>query len=264
MQEIFFSLLNYQISIYILNSHDVEEVEFYDDADFVVENATQQQMNGFVNNAISERNFPQHQPSLPLMLNLQELQKLIEQNEQILNQEKLLKSEARISPLLVQSLLDEISAMRKSMQIIETEIEEFSSEKSQFSNDNTVNKVLNDQETPYHIVENKSPTVPLNNSNFEYTIEVLDINDIRRCDVDVFDSRMSFQDQIANIEVVQQLEVVQGKSRSRKSTFEMMQKILNPLISKNPLILLTSIFKKIRVCGVAISTAWLSERKPSI
>lgn len=132
--------------------------------------------------------------------NSQELQKLIELNEHMLNEQKLLKNEAKMSQLLVQSFSDEFSAMRKSMQLIESKIETLITDRAQFealSNETVVDKkkILNGSGTqPYFIIEtqegnaSEGASLSLNGSNLEYTVEELD-------DSGRSTSRMSYHDQ---------------------------------------------------------------------
>lgn len=172
--------------------------------------------------------------------NSQELQKLIELNEQMLNEQKLLKSEARMSQLLVQSLSDEFSAMRKSMQVIESKIEAFSSERAQFdliSKETAENKkVLNGQETqPYYIVNapdgnnSGNATLPLNNSNLEYTIEELEADDSGRST-----SRMSFHDQTSMMSNSSIDFSISKNHRSRSSSnFSLNSSSSTPIIARS-------------------------------
>ena len=132
----------------------------------------------------------------------QEIQKLIELNEHMLNEQKLLRNEAKTNQLLMQSYTDEFSAMRKSMQFIESKVEILVSERGQFNQiatDSTLNKkkILNGSGTqPYYIIEtqegnaNESASLSLNGSNLEYTVEELEADDSGRST-----SRMSYHDQ---------------------------------------------------------------------
>lgn len=129
--------------------------------------------------------------------NSQELQKLIELSELMLTEQKLLKSEAKLNQLLVQSFSDEFSAMRKSMQAIEGKIETLISERGlsdQIMHEPTTNKkkILNGSTTaqPYFIIETQEGNVSENASLSlnEYTVEQLD-------DSGRSTSRMSYHDQ---------------------------------------------------------------------
>ena len=137
-------------------------------------------------------------------LQIQELQKLIELSEHVLNEQKLLKNEAKMSRLLVESFSDEFSAMRKSMQLIENKVETLIHERGQFEqidNASTVSgskkKILNGSgSAPYFIIEHQegsasgNASLSLNGSNLEYTVEEIDGDDSGRSG-----SRISFHDQ---------------------------------------------------------------------
>lgn len=131
----------------------------------------------------------------------QELQKLIEMNENMVAEQKLLKNEAKMSRLLVESFSDEFSAMRKSMQMIESKIETLLTERGQFDPIAepaavlSKKKILNGSGTqPYYIIETQdgqvSGNASMNGSNLEYTVEEFENDDSGRST-----SRMSFQDQ---------------------------------------------------------------------
>lgn len=129
----------------------------------------------------------------------QELQKLLELNEHVLSEQKLLKNEANLTRLLIQSFSDEFSAMRKSMQAIEGKVESFVTEPATFqqvSQDSVMEKkkILNGSGTqPYYIIQAEGPpseSTSLNGSNLEYTVEELEADESIRST-----SRMSFHDQ---------------------------------------------------------------------
>lgn len=128
---------------------------------------------------------------------IQELQKLIELNEHILNEQKLMKNEAKMCRLLVESFSDEFSAMRKSMQMIETKIETLIVEREQIPSEQPKKKILNGSGSqPYYIIEtqdghpSENASLSLNGSNLEYTVEELEADDSGRST-----SRMSYHDQ---------------------------------------------------------------------
>lgn len=132
---------------------------------------------------------------------IQELQKLIELNEHMLSEQKSMRNEANMSRMIIETFSDEFSAMRKSMQMIESKIEGLANERAQFDqpNDSSVNKkkILNGSGTqPYYIIEaqegnaSENASLSLNGSNLEYTVEELDADDSGRST-----SRMSYHDQ---------------------------------------------------------------------
>ena len=133
---------------------------------------------------------------------IQELQRLIELNEQMLSEQKSLKSETKMSRLLVESFNSEFSSMRKSMQDIQTRFESLVTDRSQYDatqNDSTQHKkkILNGSGTqPYFIIEtqdanaSENASLSLNGSNMEYTVEELEADDSGRST-----SRMSYHDQ---------------------------------------------------------------------
>lgn len=133
---------------------------------------------------------------------IQELQKLIELSELMLSEQKLLKNEAKMSRLIVESFSDEFSAMRKSIQSIEVKVETLCDQR-QFDlipNEPSADKkkILNGSGTqPYtYIIESQEGTasgnasLSLNGSNLEYTVEELEADDSGRST-----SRMSYHDQ---------------------------------------------------------------------
>lgn len=129
-----------------------------------------------------------------------ELQKLLELNEHVLNEQKLLKNEANLTRLLIQSFSDEFSAMRKSMQAIEGKVESILTEPATFQqvpqdSMDEKKKILNGSGTqPYYIIQAEGTTseggTSLNGSNLEYTLEELEgVENVRSA------SRISFHDQ---------------------------------------------------------------------
>lgn len=142
---------------------------------------------------------------------IHELQRLIELNEHILNEQKLMKHEAKLNRTLVESFSDEFSAMRKSMQMIESKFENLTPERQQFDvcsvqqNEGITRKVmsskiLNGSGThPYFIIEaasdveqpEKNSSLTLNGSNLEYTVEEMTEAD----DSGRSTSRLSYHDQ---------------------------------------------------------------------
>jgi BEN domain len=135
---------------------------------------------------------------------IHELQKLIELNEHVLSEQKLLKNEAKMSRLLVESFSDEFSTMRKSMQSIENKVERFIQDYSQLdkvdivaATSGTKKKILNGSGTaPFFIIEHQegnaseNASLSLNGSNLEYTVEEIEGDDSGRSA-----SRMSYHDQ---------------------------------------------------------------------
>jgi hypothetical protein len=136
---------------------------------------------------------------------IRELQKLVEINEHILNEQKALKNEAKMNRFLLESFSDEFSAIRKSIQAIETKFENVSYERPQFEalpQEMEKKKVLNgsatqqQQQQPYFIIETavqdaENASMSLTNgSNVEYTVEELQADDSERST-----SRISYHDQ---------------------------------------------------------------------
>lgn len=131
---------------------------------------------------------------------IQELQKLLETNERVLTEQKLIKNEVNLTRILIQSFSDEFSAMRKSMQAIEGRVDSFANERAQFvpiAQDSVIDKkkILNGSGTqPYYIIQtgegHTSESTSLNGSNLEYTVEELEADESVRST-----SRMSFHDQ---------------------------------------------------------------------
>lgn len=133
---------------------------------------------------------------------IQELQKLIELSEHVLNEQKSLKNEAKMSRLLVESFSDEFTAMRKSMKLIENKVETLIQDRGQLEQDESVStvngnkkKILNGSGTaPYFIIEHQeaseNASLSLNGSNLEYTVEEIEGDDSGRSA-----SRISYHDQ---------------------------------------------------------------------
>lgn len=122
-----------------------------------------------------------------LQLKIQELQKLIELNEHILQEQKSLKNEASMSRSIIQSFSDDFTAMRKTMQSIEVKVDSLSHNSSQFSlipNESVDEKKKELNGSEVFFIENA------NVSNMEYTVTEFDGDDSGRST-----SRMSFHDQ---------------------------------------------------------------------
>lgn len=139
-----------------------------------------------------------------MQMKMMELQKLIELNEQMLSEQKLIKNEASMGRLLIESFSEEFVAMRKSMQVIETKIESLSNERGQFEaiahdQEVTLNKkkILNGSGQQVYYIEattNNSENASFSSLNQsavdEYTVEELVADDSGRST-----SRMSYHDQ---------------------------------------------------------------------
>lgn len=127
-----------------------------------------------------------------LQVKIQELQKLIELNEHILREQKNLKNEANMSRSIIQSFSDEFSAMRKTMQSIESKFENVANNHTgQFSvipNETTdeKKKLLNGSESQLFFIDAQDAS----GSNLEYTVAEYEGDDSGRST-----SRMSFHDQ---------------------------------------------------------------------
>lgn len=133
-----------------------------------------------------------------LLEKIQELQKLIELNEMILNEQKLVKNETKMNRLLLESFSDEFSAMRKSIQTMEGKFEYSTNERPiNDSQDMKKEKILNGSNNhPYIIFEQHpestvaSENASINGNNIEFTVEEIDADDSGRST-----SRMSYHDQ---------------------------------------------------------------------
>jgi hypothetical protein len=130
---------------------------------------------------------------------LQEIQKLLEMSEMILNEQKLMKNEAKMNRLLVESFSDEFSAMRKSIQTMEGKLDLLAPERSQMEQleeQPKKTKLINGSNTqPYFIIEQQDSNVAsenasINGNNIEYTVEEIEADDSGRST-----SRMSYHDQ---------------------------------------------------------------------
>lgn len=129
---------------------------------------------------------------------IQELQKLIELSEHMLSEQKLLKNEAMMSRLLVESFSDEFSAMRKSMQMVESKVESLLTERGQYDTitsepTTAVKKKLLNGSNPFYIIEgngSENASLSFNGSAVEYTVEELEAEDSGRST-----SRLSYHDQ---------------------------------------------------------------------
>lgn len=136
---------------------------------------------------------------------MQELQRLIELNQLMLSEQKLLKNEVKMNRSIVDSFFNEFAAMRTSMKAIEEKIDVLSEQRAQFEaieEDQQMGhekkKILNGSTTqPYtYIIESQeggasgNASLSLTGSNLEYTVEELDADDSGRST-----SRMSYHDQ---------------------------------------------------------------------
>lgn len=125
-----------------------------------------------------------------LQVKIQELQKLIELNEHILREQKCLKNEANLSRSIIQSFSDEFSAMRKTMQSIESKVDVVAtSHSTQFAvipneSSDDKKKTPNGSESQLFFIDNA------NGSNLEYHVAEYEGDDSGRST-----SRMSYHDQ---------------------------------------------------------------------
>lgn len=132
---------------------------------------------------------------------MMELQRLLELTEHMLNEQKTLKNEAKMSRLVVESFADEFSAMRKSVQAIEGKVENLITERPHYpstSESSAKKKILNGSGTqPFYIIEqheggpSENASLSLNGSNLEYTVEEYEAGG----DDSGRNSRMSYHDQ---------------------------------------------------------------------
>lgn len=128
-----------------------------------------------------------------------EIIRLLELNEHLLNEQKLLRNDTKVNRLLVEGYADEFSALRNSMKLIESKFENMMEERHQYNIENdsitskkvSSTKILNGSVQPYYIID-QIEDQKTNISNIEYTVEELtEANDSGRST-----SRMSFgQDQ---------------------------------------------------------------------
>lgn len=138
-----------------------------------------------------------------IQMKMMELQKLIDLNEQMLNEQKLIKNEANMGRMLIESFSEEFVAMRKSMQVIETKIDSLSNERGQFEaiahdQEVTLNKkkILNGSGQQVYYIEaaannSENASFALNQSAVdEFTVEELEADDSGRST-----SRISYHDQ---------------------------------------------------------------------
>ncbi|CRK93791.1 CLUMA_CG007319, isoform A [Clunio marinus] len=115
-----------------------------------------------------------------------ELQKLIDLNEQMLNEQKLLKKEANVSRMLVESFAEEFKALRKSIQVIESKVETIVNDRGQMTA-----IASNDSQTETQDgAGSANASLSANESNLEYTLEEIEADDSGRST-----SRMSYHDQ---------------------------------------------------------------------
>ncbi|KAG5678746.1 hypothetical protein PVAND_008391 [Polypedilum vanderplanki] len=140
---------------------------------------------------------------------IRELQRLIEINEHILNEQKQLRKEAKANTFMLEQYTEEFSSMRRSMQAIESKIESLNYERLPFEQipqetaaiiekRNSTSKVANGSANgnqQFYIIENavadtENASMSLTGSNVEYTVEELQADDSGRSA-----SRMSYHDQ---------------------------------------------------------------------
>lgn len=139
---------------------------------------------------------------------IKELQRLIEINDQILNETKQLRNEIKTNRYIVESFTEEFGAVRKSLQSIENKVDNFAYERQQFetisqeaqieSKKLENGKILNGSgngNQPFFIIETAqdggdNASMSLTGSNVEYAVEELEADDSGRST-----SRMSYHDQ---------------------------------------------------------------------
>lgn len=126
---------------------------------------------------------------------IRELQKLIEMNEYILSEQKLLRNETKQNRFLLENFAEEFSAIRKSIQSLETKMDT-QSQYQAVHDDQEKKKILNGtqlQEQPifiYETTEAENASISLTNgSNVEY------LEELRADDSDRSASRISYHDQ---------------------------------------------------------------------
>jgi hypothetical protein len=138
---------------------------------------------------------------------VRELQRLVELNEHILNEQKLLRNETKTNRFLLEQYNQEFSSIRKNMEAIESKVENISYERIPFeqlppetnimekraSASKAVNGSANGSQQ-FFIIENaadsENASMSLTGSNVEYTVEELQADDSGRSA-----SRMSYHDQ---------------------------------------------------------------------
>lgn len=139
---------------------------------------------------------------------IKELQRLIDINEQILNETKQMRNEIKMNRYLVESFTDEMGSVRKSLQSIENKVDNISYERPQYETlgqeaqivDKKVSTKLlngsggNGSGQPYYIIETaqdngENASMSLTGSNVEYAVEELEDDSGRST------SRMSYHDQ---------------------------------------------------------------------
>ncbi|CAO1304457.1 unnamed protein product [Diamesa serratosioi] len=134
-----------------------------------------------------------------------EIIRLLEINEHLMNEQKVVVSETKVNRLLMESYSEEFITLKKSMRSIEHKFELLMQERNN-KNDSTTSKkvsstkILNGSVQPYYIIDGSiggsiddtKNAISINGSKFEYTVEEIpDANDSGRST-----SRMSFnQDQ---------------------------------------------------------------------
>lgn len=138
---------------------------------------------------------------------IKELQRLIDINEHILSEQKLMANETKMNRFLLESFSNDFSSLRKSMTSIEGKIENIGFERATYEairqeasvaekkpNSKVLNGSGNGTAQPYFIIEtapdNENASMSLTGSNVEYTVEELQADDSGRSA-----SRMSYLDQ---------------------------------------------------------------------
>ena len=139
-----------------------------------------------------------------------EIIRLLEINEHLLNEQKVVRNETRVNRTLMESYSEEFSALKKTMKSIESKFESMLHERHHFNIENdsitskkvSSTKILNGSVQPYYIIDGElggsmednkhHAAISINGSKFEYTVEEIpDTNDSGRST-----SQMSFgQDQ---------------------------------------------------------------------
>jgi hypothetical protein len=130
---------------------------------------------------------------------IKELQRLIDMNEQILNETKQMRNEIKMNRYLVESFTDEMGSVRKSLQSIENKVDTFTYERPQYDSIGQEAQVLHKVEPkslnrsegangngqPYYIIETaqdngENASMSLTGSNVEYAVEELEADDSGR------------------------------------------------------------------------------------
>lgn len=124
---------------------------------------------------------------------IKELQRLIEMNEQILNETKQMRNEIKMNRYLVESFTDEMGSVRKSLQSIENKFDNISYERPQYEtipaeaqvvDKKVATKLLNGSGganasgQPFYIIETQPDNVE--NASMDYAVEELEADDSGR------------------------------------------------------------------------------------